>query len=213
VAYFFSDPWKAKLDTVSLSFDLNVSIAKTITVAATIDSGKTWIDISNITSNGSNGKVVRWAPKNSQTLPKYFGIKHCFIRISDLSTGKFIDTDTFPLIGSIPMIMLNSPTEKSYKGTDSIKVQFGVNADLTSNIETHFKTDSTNWVQFKNDSNLPSPDAPTIKNFQKVLIPALVDSMVKVEAKNFSIPIMILLKDYSPIPYVITTGYITILPE
>jgi hypothetical protein len=109
------------------------------------------------------------------------------------------------------MVLLDSLKNNTYQTTDSIKVQYGANMDLASNIQTYFKTDSMkNWVEFVRDINLPSPDAPTILNRQKCLILQTVDSMVKSEAQNFTQPIKILLKDYSATSYYIITDYITI---
>jgi hypothetical protein len=180
-------------------------------VTTTLDSGKTWLPLKTFTANNSNNETIIWVPKNSSTVPKYFGVKRCLIRIKDSEKDEFIDSDTFSLIGAIPMVLLDSLKNNTYQTTDSIKVQYGANMDLASNIQTYFKTDSMkNWVEFVRDINLPSPDAPTILNRQKCLILQTVDSMVKSEAQNFTQPIKILLKDYSATSYYIITDYITI---
>lgn len=213
VAYPFPDPWKRKLDTLTLSFEYNPSKVKSISVKATIDSGKTWLPITTLSPDGSNSHTVHWIPKNAPTVPKYFGIKRCFIRIADTTSNDFIDSDTFPLVGAASIVLLDSLEHGIFHVTDTIKVQYGANMDLSSNIQTYFKTDSMNrWVEFVNDSKLPSPDAPLIQNRQKCLIPAAADSMVKFEAENFTQPIKILLKDYSVADCTLMTGDIAILP-
>jgi hypothetical protein len=215
VAYPFPDPWKKKLDTLTLSFECNPVKVKTISVKATIDSGKTWLPITTVSPPLSNNQSIHWIPKNPSALPKYFGIKRCFIRIADTTTNEFIDSDTFSLIGAVPMVLLKSLDNDTFHVTDTIKVQYGTNMDLASNIETYFKTDTmTDWIRFFNDSKLPSPDAPPIQNKQNCLIPAAVNDTVKIEAGNFTKPIKIFLKDYTPgaAGASILTGYITILP-
>jgi hypothetical protein len=212
VAYLSPTARKQKLDTVTVSFEYNSSKAKSIFVKATIDSGKTWLPVATIAPNGSNVETVRWIPKNSSIVAKFFGVKRCFIRIADTVTNAYIDTDTFPLVGAVPMVLLNSLDNDTFRMNDTIKVQYGANMDLASNIQTYFKTDSMeDWVEFVNDSKLPSPDSPTILNKQKCLILASVDSMVKIEAHNFAQPIRILLRDYSSSDLLLITGYITIL--
>jgi hypothetical protein len=209
--YPTSAAWKTKLDTVKVSFEYNSSKVKSISVKATIDSGKTWLPVTDVTPNGSNSETVHWIPKNSSTLPKYFGVKHCFIRIADTTTDTFIDTDTFPLIGTMPMILLDSLDNRTFRMTDTIKVKYGANMDLTSNIRANFKTDSMErWIEFTGGSTLPSPDEPTIFNLQRSFVPMDVDSMDKVEAGNFAQPIKILLRDYGTSDYSIVIGNIII---
>jgi hypothetical protein len=208
--------WKVKLDTVSLSFNHNSSVTS-IAVAATIDSGKTWLDIPAITSNGPNSKIVRWTPKSSSSVPRYFGVKSCFIRITDLSTNKFVDSDTFPLIGPAPLLLLKSLTGNTYQIKDSIKVQYSWNQDLASNIQTYFKNSSDDiWAdkEFTNDSKLPSDTAfPMIINQQKVFIPEYFISIERVGADYFTLPIQVRLKDYGVEDCEFTTGAFTIKTE
>jgi hypothetical protein len=215
VAYPFRDQWKKKLDTVSLSFDCNESKVQSISVSATIDSGRTWLPIATIAPAGSKTYTVCWTPKSSADFPKYFGIKRCFIRIADTVTDQRIDSDTFPLAGAVPLVLLKSLDNDTFHMSDTIKVQYGANMDMASHIQTYFRTESMeNWVEFRNDSKLPSPDAPLIQNLQRCFIPDAVDSTVKIEARNFIEPIKILLKDYSSTSpdCVFQTGEIYIVP-
>jgi hypothetical protein len=213
VAYPFPDPWKKKLDTLTLTFECNPSKINSISIAATIDSGKTWIPVTSVSAPFSKNLSVYWVPKNSSMVPKYFGIRRCFIHIADTTTDAFIDSDTFPLVGAASIVLLDSLDRSVFKTTDTINVRYGANMDLASNIQTYFKTDSMdNWVEFVNDSRLPSPDAPIIVNRQKRLVLSAVDSMVKIEAKNFTQPIRILLRDYGAADCLIMTGNIVIVP-
>jgi len=215
VAYAFSDKWKKKLDTVSLSFECNSAKVKSISVTVTIDSGKTWLPVGTVEPNGSNSITIRWVPKTASGVPKYFGGKQCFFRIADTTTDIFIESDTFPLLGTLPMILLDALDNRTFRITDSIKVQYGVNMDLVSNLSTFFKTESMkDWVEFANASNLSlTPYDPTILNLQKCLIPDAVTEKDKQAANYFKEPIKILIKDYGPSQYYIETGYLTVLSE
>jgi hypothetical protein len=210
--YTYKDRWKKKLDTLTVSFDYNTLKVQSISIKVTLDSEKTWLPIATLSPGGSGSDTVHWIPKSSSDVSKYFGIKRCFVRISDTITDSSITSDTFSLIGAIPVVFLDSLGNDTFHMADSIKVKFGVNMDLASSIRTFFKTDSMNsWIEFTNDSNLPSPYDPQIVNTQRCLIPDKVDPS-RVDAKNFAQPIKILIKDYGVGTSQLTSDYITIVP-
>lgn len=197
VSYSTPDP-QLKSDTVKLSFEYNSSKVKSIKVEATLDSAKTWIPVATITPDGSPKASVTWVPKDAaQTTFNYFGFKECFIRISDPETDAFVTTDTFKVLGSIPFVLISPRGGETYNKTDSLKVLYSNNADLTSIVITvcaKAGPDSIGWAQGIGKTVRISQDLP-IKNMSTTFIPEEL-ALDQPGYFDLSMPLQLLLADY-----------------
>lgn len=210
LSYTSPDPL-LKSDTVKLSFDYNSSKVKSIKVDATLDSARTWIPVATINSDGSGKASVTWVPKDAaKTTFNYFGFKECSIKISDPETDAFITTDTFKVLGSIPFVLISPRGGETFNKTDSLKVLYASNQDLTSNITVCAKAgpDSISWAQGIGKTVKISQDLP-IKNMSTTFIPEEL-ALEQPGYFDLSMPLQLLLADYGPNGKRIQSGNITI---
>jgi hypothetical protein len=210
VAYRAPPNQTEKLDTVKISFKYNSSKVSSIKVQATLDSAKTWIHIATITPS-SNSALIQWVPKDAaQTAFNFFGFKECYLQISDTTSGESITSDTFQTIGAIPMALISPKGGEVYDATDSIKVLFSHNQDITANVEVCAKAgpNAPDWARNFGTTIIISKTLP-IKNVSTTFVPQVV-AEEKSGYFDYTYPLIILLADYGPNGMKIPSGEITI---
>ncbi|MBN1130363.1 MAG: hypothetical protein JXA71_15330 [Chitinispirillaceae bacterium] len=212
VAYAWPDPYE-KFDTLSLSFNYNSSKISSIKVEATLDNGATWFSVATPAPNSSNKATVKWVPKEAAAaVINFFGFKTGKLKVSDPGSGEYLESEPFTLIGALPLMPHKPLGGETYGMNDTVAVEYSANTDLISNILVFFRTDNmSNWHEFLDDAVLDFT-RPPIKKMMKWFVPAELDSTIQAEAQHFSVPIKILLQDYSSPLAVYTTDYITITP-
>jgi hypothetical protein len=212
VAYTTPDGFE-KPDTVKLSFNYNPSKMSSILVQATLDNGATWNTVSTLTPGSATRATVQWIPKDADSATRnFFGFKTGTLKLSDPGSAEAIESESFTLIGAVPLKLIKPTGGETFGINDSVIVEYSANMDLLSNIQAFFKTDRmSNWNEFVDDELLNSPHPP-IMNLKKWFIPSQLDASIIAEAENFAQPIKILLQDYSNDLAVAKTDYITITP-
>jgi hypothetical protein len=211
VAYLAPLNQTEKLDTVSFSFNYNSSKVSSIKIQATLDSGKTWIQVADVTPNSSNNASIQWIPKDAALTDfNFFGFKDCWLQISDPTSGEYINSDTFQVIGAIPIVLISPKGGEEYNQTDSIKVLYSNNQDITANVEVCAKAgaDSVDWARNFGTTIVISKTLP-IKHFSTTFIPQVV-AQENPGYFDFAYPLIILLADYGPNGKRIPSGEITI---
>lgn len=210
VAYQAPPNQTEKLDTVKLSFNYNSSKINSMLVQATLDSGKTWIHIATITPSSSSA-LIQWVPKDAaQTTFNFFGFKECYLQISDPTSGESINSDTFQTIGAIPIMLISPKGGEVYDKTDSIKVLFSHNQDITANVEVCAKAgpNAPDWARNFGTTIIISKTLP-IKNLSTTFVPQVV-AEEKSGYFDYAYPLIILLADYGENGKKILSGEITI---
>ena len=202
-----------KVDTITFSFKYNSSKINSILVQATLDSAKTWIHIADITPTQSNSASIQWVPKDfSQTTFNFFGFKDCCIQISDPTSSEHITSDTFQTIGAVPVVLISPLGGEVYKKTDSVKVLYSHNQDLSGKITVCAKADpdSGNWARGLNTATednflkiLP------IKHWSTTFVPEI-EALDQPDKFDFTYPLLILLADYGENGWRVPSGEITI---
>jgi hypothetical protein len=183
-----------KSDTVTISFNYNVSKVKSIAIRATIDSQKTWIVLADLAPNSSNKAVVRWVPKDEPAVFGYFGKKECFVRVSDGLTQEHIDSDSFLICGNVPFVFVSPKSKDTFSLGDTVPIVYSQNQDRSSNLTAGFLVaGDTGFVNIsdKNGTEKISVSLP-IKNFITKFIPRDFAG----RARNFADPITIFIADY-----------------
>jgi hypothetical protein len=211
VAYLAPPNQTEKLDTIRFTFKYNSSKINAILVQATLDSGKTWITISEMTPNNSNSASLQWVPKDAaQTMFNFFGFKECYLRISDPATDEHITSDTFQTIGAIPFVLISPTGGETYGKTDSIKVLFSNNQDITGNVEVCAKAGpaAPDWARNFGTTVLISKTLP-VKQVSTTFVPQEV-AQEKPDYFDFTYPLLVLLADYGPNGKRITSGEIIV---
>lgn len=200
-----------KLDTVTITFDYNSSKIQSIAVKATLDSGQTWIKIADLNATGSNHASIKWIPKDAaQTTFNYFGFKECYLRIEDASASVYLVSDTFQILGAIPFILISPKGGETFTKTDSMKITYSNNQDMTAKVTVCAKAGPES-VDFACDSSTPVRISQTlpIKTWVTTIVPQDF-AEIKPESFDFTFPLVILLADYGPNGKRLTSGEITI---
>ena len=211
VAYPAPPNQTEKLDTVKISFNYNSSKVSSIKIQATLDSGKTWIQVAEVTPNSSNNASIQWIPRDAALTDfNYFGFKDCWLQISDPMSSESVSSDTFQTIGSIPIVLISPKGGEVYDKTDSIKVLFSHNQDITANVEVCAKAgpDAPDWARNFGTTTMISKTLP-IKNLSTTFVPQVV-AEENSGYFDYTYPLVILLADYGPNGKRIPSGEITI---
>jgi hypothetical protein len=138
-------------DSIIVSFDYNGKKISSIILDGSIDSGKSWFQISKIDAGTKNHADYIWSPDSSITSLKFCGEKKCVLRVStSLDTLK---SSEFVIIGSLPAALIRPAAGDHYSLSDSIPVEFISNNDLISNLDvSFFGSDIEKKVQFSKDN-------------------------------------------------------------
>jgi len=212
VAYFSPDR-RSKPDTVKVSVELSGMAINAMKAKVTIDSGDSWISLEDIIPESSSRATIRWIPGDDTVHFGYFGEKECFIRISDISSAAEIQSDSFKIIGFLPVILLSPKDGESFSMNDTIAINYQTNNDLISNIQVFFRNElmrDTAWEEII-ARKLLDASTPPFRSLTALFYPYDCDTIITNHPEK---PIRFLLKDYgSSLPNSsIISGGITLQP-
>ncbi len=222
VAYDSPDP-VTKSDTMKISFHYNSSKVSSLQIALILDSGKTWFSIAEFVTDNSNQKTIAWVPKNDSLHCRYFGKKEGYIRVTNkftkadktVSNENFaqMESEVFTLIGAVPYILTNPQTGETFKRTDTIRIEYGQNQDLSSHISVGFLADTGTGTGYDN----VSIDNRTERISESLPLSSFVTKFVpqdfSVKARNYAKPVTIYIADYGQSGLVLRADSIAIVEE
>lgn len=139
-------------DSMTVSFDYNGKKISSVNLDGSVDSGKSWFQITKIDAGIKNHADYIWSPVDTNIAPlKFCGEKKCMLRVStSLDTLK---SNEFVIIGRLAATLIRPVSGDHYSLSDSIPVEFICNNDLISNLDVSvFGNDIENKVQFSKDS-------------------------------------------------------------
>lgn len=201
-------------DTLKVSFEYNASKVTSISVSATLDSGKTWIPISVIAPNASNRATVVWPLCSDADTAhfNYFGFKEAYIKIADTASGASITTEKFAVVGSVPFVLAAPLGGETFSINDSIAIRYDVNIDLTAQVTPCVRPHDTSilWVALTTSNSadsIPSIRYPLKSHIRKFTL-ATFSSWSTQWADH---PLQIMLKDYGPGKKTTYSGLIAIV--
>ena len=186
-----------KLDTIRISFNYNSSKVKSISVRATLDSGKTWILVGTIVPDNSNKTSLSWIPKNDSSDFIFCGKKEAFIHVQDSISKEYIDSDSFFIVGSVPYVLIGPERKGTFLITDTIKIIYTQNQDLSSNLTVGFLFAADTGHDFV---SISGSNGRTIKLSQSLPIKNFITEFVPIDfaekARNYANPITLFVADY-----------------
>jgi hypothetical protein len=156
---------------------------------------------------------VVWIPGNEDSAhTAFFGFKEGIIRIIDTVSNEYIESDPFKILGEAPFVLLSPRGGETFSDTDTVKVYYSHNQDISGNITVCAKagSDSVDWVREVGITNRISQALP-IKNMVTAFVPQDL-ARQKPDYFDFSFPLKIYLKDYGPTGKDILSGDIYISP-
>lgn len=186
-----------KLDTLVITFNYSSSVDGPVDVHLTMDSGATWIALAAVSLTGRGTDNFTWVPKTADsTTIQYFGIKSAWLRLSDSRSGVAVHSDTFDLIGALP-VMVEPLESETFNVSDTILIAYGQNVDISGFYTVLFKSDPmTDWVTVVSGTEQVRMKLP-LRFYETKLVPADYRDEVNEKAGNdYSDPISILLADY-----------------
>ncbi|MBN1129562.1 MAG: hypothetical protein JXA71_11275 [Chitinispirillaceae bacterium] len=188
----------ARRDTLTLSFDYTSSTEGPIEVRATLDSGRTWVGIGAVTTNGSNKGTVTWVPKEAPAaVIEFFGQKECYLQIRDASSNVYVNSDTFLLYGSLAVELTRPSGAATFGINDTIRIEYTQNQDISGFFSVYFRSDAmADWVLVTERTERVDQFLP-FKYFVTLLVPQdFVEEVNRLGGENFREPIKILVADY-----------------
>ncbi len=187
---------KSKPDTVAFSFRFTGTGPEGLSVAATIDSGATWLPVSPLSVNGRMASLA-WVPGNDTANFGYFGEQQCFLRIEG-DNSVTAESDRFTIIGSRPLVLDHPSGERVFSLHDTITLQYRVNTDRISHIRIFFAHELMDWKEISGQSSVTESGNPPLKVFEFPFVPLAYDTLV---SDHLDLSFRFLLKDYSsPFP-------------
>jgi hypothetical protein len=204
--------------TVKVSFNYNASKVSAMEVAATLDSGKTWIAVATVASNGSKSAQVVWPLDRDADTGHFdfFGYKEGYLKITDKSSGLSIQSAKFNIIGNVPFILTSPTGGETFSVNDSIPMAYGVNTHLTAQIKPCIRPNDSaiQWKpleRFTSSTTLTFQRGPARLFVQKFTL-AYFDTALAWSGKWATQPLQIMLKDYGTGGKVKLSGLITVTP-
>ncbi|MEO7425646.1 MAG: hypothetical protein ABI036_10695 [Fibrobacteria bacterium] len=204
--------------TVKVSFNYNASKVGAMEVAATLDSGKTWIPVATLAANGSKPAQVTWPlDRDADTgLFDFFGYKEGYLKVTDKSSGLSIQSGKFNVIGNVPFILTSPTGGETFSVKDSIAMTYGVNTHLTAQIKACIRPNDSaiQWKpleKFTSSTTLTFQRGPARSFVQKFTL-AYFDTALAWSGKWATQPLQIMLKDYGSGGKIKLSGLITVTP-
>ncbi|MBN1575983.1 MAG: hypothetical protein JW913_05485 [Chitinispirillaceae bacterium] len=211
VAYVSPDR-QSKPDTVTVSWNFTGMTKQSIKAEATIDSGASRIPLPQVLQDGDNRATLRWVPGDDTVNFSYFGEKKCLIRLSDTQSAVTIESDSFTILGSLPMILHSPRGGETFSMNDTVPVKYQSNGDRISQIRVFFMHDEMEtWKEIIGTTGRTDDADPPLRSFTTLFIPLAWDTLI---TNHPDTPVRFLLKDYnSPLPNSsIVSGDITLQP-
>jgi hypothetical protein len=186
-----------KPDTIKILFNYNSSKVKSIGVQATLDSGQTWIPLGRIIPDNSDKASLPWIPKNDSITFKFCGKKEAFIRVYDSVSNVHIDSDSFLIVGAVPYVLIGPKRKEAFSITDTIKILYTQNQDLSANLTVGFLFMADTGYDFV---SISGSNGRTTKLSQSLPIKNFITEFVPInfaeKAKNYTDPITLFVADY-----------------
>jgi hypothetical protein len=205
--------------TLTVSFHYNPAKAGAIEVAATLDSGISWIPVATVAPNGPNPAKVVWPLDRDDDTGHFdfFGYKEAYLKITDKASGQSIQSGKFNVIGNMPFILDSPKGGETFALKDSIPLQYGVNTHLTAQIKPCIRPNDTT-IQWKALEKFTSSTTTTyqrgpVRAFVQKFTPAYFDTALAWTGKWADHPLQIMLKDYGSGGKIKLSGLITINPN
>ncbi|MBW8889385.1 MAG: hypothetical protein JF616_16640 [Fibrobacteres bacterium] len=188
--------------TLTVSFNYDPAKQGGVEVAATLDSGISWIPVATIAPGGPNPAKVVWPLDRDADTGHFdfFGYKEAYLKLTEKASGQSIQSGKFNVIGNIPFV-LNSPKGgETFAVKDSIPLQYAVNTHLTAQIKPCIRPDDTTiqWKaleKFTSSTTLTFQRGP-IRSFVQKFTLAYFDTTLAWTGKWADHPLQVMLKDY-----------------
>lgn len=190
---------KLKPDTVHLEWEFSGLNGKGIFAEATIDSGNTWIPLDNRVTYSGNAASLVWVPGNDTSHFNYFGEKQCVISIQHRTSSVTALSDTFTIIGPVPVILDTPETGASFSIDDTVIFKYRTNSDHNSQFRFFFMHDAMDeWMEQEDDDKVSVESALPMSEYTLLFVPAEWDTLL---SNHIGEPVRFMLKDYkSPLP-------------
>jgi hypothetical protein len=188
---------RIKPDSILFSWNMGSIDPEKVTVIARLQPERDLqVPVIRPTQN-ARGQIV-WVPGTDTAAFNYFGKKKCVFLLFNQNNEHTAISDTFVIIGTLPVALQSPAHGMHYSLNDSIPINYQTNTDLTSNIRIFFRNDSMpNWIEIIGTTKRIA-DEPPLRSFTTVFIPRTWESYVTASP---SLPIRFFLKDYnSPLP-------------
>jgi hypothetical protein len=205
--------------TLKVSFNYNASKVGAMEVAATLDSGKTWIPVATLASNGSKSAQIAWPlDRDADTAHfDYFGYKEGYLKITDKATGLSIQSGKFNVIGNMPFVLVSPKGGETFSIHDSIPLTYGVNTHLTAQIKPCIRPNDSaiQWKALESFTSrtTTSYQRGSIRSFVQKFTLAYFDTTLAWSDKWADHPLQIMLKDYGTGGKIKLSGLVTVAPN
>ena len=186
-----------KPDTVSVDWDFAGIGADEMKVDATIDSGASWISLDDLVAVDGQHASLRWVPGTDTARMNYFGEKSAIIRITAPVASFSFESDSFVIIGPLP-VRLDSPTGgETFKVNDTIVVHYRTNTDLSSQFRFFFHNEpmgKDEWEEQVDDGKISRVRNPPVNTYTLLFCPAEWGDVI---TDHLDVPVRFMLKDYN----------------
>jgi hypothetical protein len=205
--------------TLKVAFDFNPAKVGAVEVAATLDSGATWIPVATLTPSGSGKAQIVWPLDRDADTGHfdYFGYKEAYLKLTDKATGLSLPSGKFNIIGNMPFILTSPKGGETFSVKDSIPLLYGVNTHLTAQIKPCIRPNDSaiQWKALENFTSTTvvlSKRGPVRTVIQKFTL-AYFDTALAWTGKWADHPLQVMLKDYGSGGKIKLSGLITITPD
>ncbi len=205
--------------TLTVSFNYDAAKSGSIEVAATLDSGKSWIQVMTVAPTGPNPAKVVWPLERDADTShfNFFGYKEAYLKLTDKVSGQSLQSGKFNIIGNMPFILSSPKGGESFAVKDSIPLQYSVNTHLTAQIKPCIRPNDSaiQWKaleKFTSSTTLTYQRGP-VRSFVQKFTLAYFDSALVWSDKWATQPLQIMLKDYGSGGKIKLSGLIAITPN